>query len=411
MVPNGVVARDFFTGGLCEALHASGMRVIVLTPDPDVLVPLVPAHQVDEWIRTPAGAPRPLVRRIARVRHRAPRPGARALWALEGRLSTRSEAAEALRRLRPDVLVVPTPRYGDVDVPYARAARGLGIPLVCAVSSWDNLHKGQLESRGDLLCVWGPALAERARTAHGYPARRIRIVGSLQLNPYHAVTPPPRRETVLRLGLDPARPLVVVATIGVLRLGLDERYLVDAVRRALPECQVVFRVHPDELERYAHAFAGDPAVRVHHGAQLLASVVLRHRWFMGPLEYAETAALLVAADVLVSLGTTLHLEAALLGTPSIIAGFQPAAAPAIASFLSWVRMRSHLSPILDRRLLPYAASEADLADELHPLGHGAPLGTPGREALLEEFVGPADGRAAARLAAVVRHTAERHRAA
>jgi hypothetical protein len=362
-VPNGIVARDVFVGGFTQALAACGATVIVGSQRPAVLRGLQEVAGVDQWV------------------------------ALNGH--------DALHEARPDLVVCPTPRYKDVDIALASSARRRGIRLMYAISSWDNLNKGRLPLRDATVAVWSPAMRDRAVAQHDASATRVHVVGPLQFTPYldDPSVAGTRNELAARFGFDAGGPIVTVATAGVVRLGMDETTLVEAVLDANPAAQVVFRIHPDERERYGAHFAGNARVRVDYQATQLPGE-MPHRWYMGRDHYRRTAVLLAHTDLLLSIGTTMHLEAALFGTPSLIAGFIPGETPEHRRFLDWVRVESHLHPILDADLIPYAADAASLRAGVERLRVGDRMEPRALRQLGRRFIGPADAQVPARLAAV-----------
>ena len=80
----------------------------------------------------------------------------------------------------PDVFMAsPLVAVGSVQADYLRAAKRLGIRTVYPVLSWDNLTtKGLVRDVPDLTLVWNEGMADEARSLHGIPTGRIRVVGS-----------------------------------------------------------------------------------------------------------------------------------------------------------------------------------------------------------------------------------------
>src|ERR1051325_9604484 len=83
------------------------------------------------------------------------------------------------------------------------------------------------------VAVWSPVMRERAIARHGAARERVHIVGPLQLTPYFLdATAGSRAALAARFDFDARRPIVMVATGGVVRLGLDETTLVTLVLEA-----------------------------------------------------------------------------------------------------------------------------------------------------------------------------------
>jgi hypothetical protein len=117
-----------------------------------------------------------------------------------------------LRETRPEVVVLsPLVAPNSMEVEYLKAARGLGIPTVYALASWDNLTtKGTLHIQPDLVFVWNEPLKAEAVTLHGVPAEKIVITGSPTFDYWFQVKPSTSHDEFCKnAGFDPRRPYVV----------------------------------------------------------------------------------------------------------------------------------------------------------------------------------------------------------
>jgi hypothetical protein len=98
-------------------------------------------------------------------------------------------------------------------VPFLAAARREEIPVVGHVASWDHtVGKGVISPHCALYIVQNRLMEDDLRRYHGIAPDRVRVTGWPQTDLFHRRRPRSEYEELLRrLGLDPRRPLVLVA--------------------------------------------------------------------------------------------------------------------------------------------------------------------------------------------------------
>ena len=98
-------------------------------------------------------------------------------------------------------------------VPFLAAARRLRLPVVAHVASWDHtVGKGVISPYCDLYVVQNRVMEDDLRRYHGIEPERVRVTGWPQTDLFHRRRPRAEYEELLRrYGLDPRRPLVLVA--------------------------------------------------------------------------------------------------------------------------------------------------------------------------------------------------------
>ena len=103
-----------------------------------------------------------------------------ALQFLERGIPVSAAVQQFLAQQRPDVVVVsPLVDVGSDQVDVVRAAKRLGIRVVAAIASWDNLtNKGLLRVQPDAVLVWNEAQKREAVELHGVPADRVVVTGA-----------------------------------------------------------------------------------------------------------------------------------------------------------------------------------------------------------------------------------------
>ena len=209
------------------------------------------------------------------------------------------DARAILEAVRPDLVVWPTLIHTADDTEVAKAAKAAGIPVMAMPASWDGLTtKGMFSVRPDRLLVWGEASRNHAIGDHGFKPEEVEVTGPPHWDIYGHIWP--RGDRVLVAGTS-------------LHYWADERQMVEQLAREglMVGWKIVYRPHPSRLKE-DRAWVGTLA-SVELDSRLgydLASGFQEHI-----ADRVATSACVVAAF------STLIIEAALLGRPSIIPAF------------------------------------------------------------------------------------------
>ena len=228
-----------------------------------------------------------------------------------------------LREERPDVILHPTVLEGLFVSDLVRAGQAFGIPTVYLMNSWDNpAVKAMMLGSPDRLVVWGEHSLEIAHERLGVPRDRLVSLGAAQFDVYRE---PPREDPASyrrRLGVPDGNRLLLYAGSSK---GLNETAHLLRLEQAvasgeLPRTTVLFRPHP---------WRGVPA-----GEADFYSLPWKHV-IMAPdmadyyrktrtgevqiylADYADTHVTLSAVDAVISPLSTILLEAAMHGKPSV----------------------------------------------------------------------------------------------
>jgi hypothetical protein len=148
-------------------------------------------------------------------------------------------------------------------VPYLNAARRLRIPVVGYVASWDHtVGKGIVSPHVTRYVVQNEVMRDDLVRYHGVPAERVIVTGWPQTDVFHRRRPREAYDAAVReLGLDPSRPVVLVAGNTPTNAPYEGR-LVERLAGwwrasgADSRFQLLFRPHPRDRtwrERYAAA--------------------------------------------------------------------------------------------------------------------------------------------------------------
>ena len=196
---------------------------------------------------------------------------------IEARLQIPAHVLQHVSVAKPDVLVWPTLIHMDAaENDTIKAAQRLGVPVLGMPASWDNLTtKGLFLVRPDRLLVWGVASQRHAIALHGFPGSQVTVTGPPHFYPYESGVTPPGS--------------VIYVNGTSIHYWRDEDTMVDQMRAALPEFQIVHSQHPRRRGGYVE------------------------------IDFIKRQ--LDAALCLVAAFSTTVIEAALCGRPSVLVGF------------------------------------------------------------------------------------------
>ena len=215
--------------------------------------------------------------------------------------------------------------HPSVDLPPLIAAQELGIPCGMLVQSWDNLSTkmGVLPVWLDRYWSWSPRMNGELGSLYPHlPPERFRIVGSPQFD-FHRrpELKLSRSEHAAGVGLDPARPYVLIGT-GTPKALPDEHLVVaELIRRLIgtrPDLQILLRLHPKD---YSDRWVGLEAELSALGTAIRRTQTDRHLdegAVVSPFDfYRQQVNDLYHSAAVVNCASTLTVDAALLDKPVI----------------------------------------------------------------------------------------------
>ena len=205
-------------------------------------------------------------------------------------------------------------------VPFLAAARRLRLPVVAHVASWDHtVGKGVISPHCDLYVVQNRVMEDDLRRYHGIEPERVRVTGWPQTDLFHRRRSRAEYEELLRrYGLDPHRPLVLVAGNTPSNAPYEGRFVERLVawweQDARQRLQLLFRPHPRDREwreRFAAA-AGREGVVVQEASYT---------------DLDDLATLLQHCDVVVCNAGTILLDALVGDRPAVCVLYDEGAPP------------------------------------------------------------------------------------
>jgi hypothetical protein len=401
----GRTVRDLFYNGLLDRLCEAGFVITIFTEAINA-----PGF-VQEWQR-PEIEFEPLYscdsalwrNRAFWIRRRLARLGNQTLlrawlaWEERRFYPPRQAYVGVFGRHRPDLLLT-THAHLCSEAELLSTAHAVGIPTLGLVRSWDNVYKG-IRSRPQRLAVWNEINRQELIELEGYQPEHVDIVGSPQFDPYFAPdTLWAREKLAAHFHLDPARPIILFATLGYFLPGFDETCWMDVLlnlieQGAIPgRPQVLCRLHPWSRLEHFQRYADYPDVRLSYVHRYWPAL----SWYMTRDDVVLIANMLRHADVVITPGSTITLEAAIFDRPTVVPifhSYQPERAQDY--FSTWV-LGKHFGRIERLNLAPIVRRQEDFAPAIHRYLQDPAWYKEQRAQLVRDYVHFTDGRSIERL--------------
>lgn len=454
VVHMGFAARYLLRTDIFSTLRAAGLRIVVLTPNPDepyMVEEFADENVVLEGLRVDWGDAtialnsrlwslffylrkftigdghrsealqdkyrefNDLVRTRSRLLAAGFRLALNALWrsralrklllALETNLFTPAVHRDLFDRYEPRLVVTTSPGWFLPDAVVLREAAGRGIVTATAVLSWDNpTSKGYRGADPDQTIVWSDEMARQVAEHHDYPRQRIVIAGVPHFDDYvRDDALPPRHELFERLGLDPVRRLIVFATgsPGTFRSNVA---VAEALARAAESdalgvpCELVIRVHPinfrPDYQTPLDEFRRLAAAFEHTSLDIPEIRSDRLRVDMAASDGLRLGSLIKHCDVLVNIFSTTTLEAFLVDRPVVLVSshVEVKRADGQRDFDGY----QHMSFVIDERAARVATSIPEIIEHVRAYLADESLDREGRRRVAVRELGPTDGSAGRR---------------
>ena len=228
-------------------------------------------------------------------------------------------------KYKPRLVVTASLGKHSLDDPLlVRNARRRAIPTLCEVWSWDNLSMtGPVATRPDHIAVWNAMMFHDALGIQQFRGDQVSVVGVPQFGHYFSdETFAPREMFLEKLGLDPEKKLITVATAPIGSVA-DHRFLVRLMieKAELGEfgdnVQLLFRPHPMEDSDFYSEFSASGSHRFDFSENYVEGL----SWTPHPEDNINLANVLFHTDVLVNIASTVTLEAAILDTAVVNVAF------------------------------------------------------------------------------------------
>lgn len=436
ILPRGEAIRNFvYSGTLDEAARKARVSVISVIPSSDVEALLksryesvyrlqeVPERWIvkiqreildlahNRWLWSVASEERWRLRDLEantlfrwlkrRIRKLACYPFAnRAGLALLSRLEqassrwfrTTDEYVRLLKRIKPSLVFNGSHVHGTIATPVVQAAQWLGIPTATFIFSWDNLtSQGRIMQPYDYYLVWNDAIRNQLLQIYdSIKPEQVFVTGTPQFDshfkPEFYWT---RDEFCMRVGADPARPIVLYST-GMANHMPGEPRIVEGIADILEKMpdlgqpQLLVRVYPkDRTGRFDELKRRRPDI-------LFPEALWEPAWLTPKIEdaYLLTNTLRHAA-VGINVASTVSLELCMFDKPVINVGYNP---PHVDTELLDYRLYyefEHYRPVVESGAVAVARSEAELGEMLRTALTEPQAKSVERRALIDKMFGNA----------------------
>ena len=323
------------------------------------------------------------------------------------RMISHPHAEQLFDRHRPVMLVGSSPGLILSEVPLLRTAARRRVRTILVDPSWDNFTNKLIPvRRADRLVVWNDIMKQQAVDLHGYAAEQVLVSGPPHWDRYFRPGPVVTKDAFFaRIGAEPSRRLVTLMTTGkslydhyprVVRILMDA---IDSGRWG--DAQLLVRLHPrDDLERYDE-FRGRPHLivekpfkkTVKSGDGLDVDITSENQQHL-----ADT---LRYSDVIVTVASTIAIEASIFDTPVVDVAFDGETPVEFAKSARRYYKFTHYANVTRKGAAPVAETPESLIEHVGRYLADRSLDRDGRRRVVRDQVQFTDGRSSDRIATFV----------
>ncbi len=248
-------------------------------------------------------------------------------------LGTERGIDEAISAVNPDFLLIPFAFNDDFSLDCLKVARKKKIKNLALMFNWDNVSsKGVLPFNPDYLAVWGQQTLEHAMDIQKMPSDRVFILGVPQFEDYRKPVGIDREAFRKAQGL-PLDKTVILVT-GASRF-VDETALLQRLEEAvtdgrLQNAHICYRPHPWrtyytwEKDFFACDFKHvtmDPQMSENYRLRKNAVDIKERQSKAFVPSYDYYPSLINAVDAVMTMGSTMGLEAMMMGKPIMVKAY------------------------------------------------------------------------------------------
>ncbi len=246
---------------------------------------------------------------------------------IQNKLFTTDFFSDVFEKYHPDLVISPTSGW-RLDRYFLREAKKNGITSLMTVIGWDNpVSHGILGADVDYAIVWSQIHVNELSSGLDWPIEKIKIGGMPLYDGYINNTwLLPREEYYLEHDLDPGKKLITYISTA---LSISPNYhnievIVDLIKekKLNKPAQLLIRLHPNHFKSQKHY--QDECRRIMELAKTCPDVhVVAPKAVGGGVprysgeDFPEKASMLAYSDVIVTIYSTMVLEAAIKNRPII----------------------------------------------------------------------------------------------
>ncbi|MBF0522487.1 MAG: CDP-glycerol glycerophosphotransferase family protein [Candidatus Omnitrophica bacterium] len=236
-----------------------------------------------------------------------------------------------LKAIKPDLIIIPSQGTDGQAVDYIKSARHFKIPTLMIINGWDNLtSKGIILYKSDFLGVWSTLHKKHAQEVHRISEEKLVLLGAPHFEKYFHKEVFDQKAFKASLGVPLDKKLIL---FGGCSRPVDEVYLLglleDAIEKGtFKDFHVIYRPHPwrnppkNEEYLYDKNFRHvtlDPQLKDAYCTFKLTGIRSLPQNTLPDLDYYPK--LFAVTDVMVAALSTILIEAALNGKPSLALAF------------------------------------------------------------------------------------------
>jgi hypothetical protein len=267
------------------------------------------------------------------------------------------------------------------------------------IYSWDNItSKYNYFNRFQRLAVWNGIVKKEAIDYLGYRPEQVAVIGVPQFDLYYGFAPRESREDFLRRLDLPAGARYVLYAGAIPETCPWGAEYVELILKALPHHFVLVRAHPQDASDGYRPLADHPRVRVFRpGAPGAGSPRNLGFWLPRHDEGYTLAEQIFFAESVVSIASTVTLDALFLNRPALNIAFDGASSPFVIAMREYYDT-NHFRYVARSGAVPLAGSPGELAEALQSVDQWWPHRAAEVQAL-KNLIDPfGDGQATRRLA-------------
>ncbi len=285
-----------------------------------------------------------------------------------------------------------------------KEARRRQIPLILMVASWDNpTSKGPLTVVPDYSIVWSEQMRDEMKEYHGLPPDRMEIAGVLYFeNYFHPERLLGRGESCRDLGIPEDRKIIHFATGDSAIMNCNQEFIrilhriLESGQLSMPS-HLLVRVSPkDKFELYRE-FEGLPNLTVQYPSGR-GEVYGGHKWIPDPGEELERASTIRNSDVILSVSSSMVLDASCFDVPTINLAYDAGMPAAKWESVDRFYLYTHALPVLEEEATLVVKNDDELVAALKVALEKPETKREERARLLRRLVQFTDGKTHERLA-------------
>ncbi len=323
------------------------------------------------------------------------------------RLISHPWAEQLFTKYKPVLVVGSSPGLIFSEVPVLRTAARRHVRTIVVDPSWDNFTNKLIPvRRADRIVVWNDIMKHQAVELHGYEPDQVSVAGPPHWDRYFRPSAAASRDAFfMRIGADTSRRLITLMTTGKT---LYDHYprVVRVLMKAIEggrfgRAQLLVRLHPrDDLERYDD-FRNTPRLiiekpfktTVKSGDGLDVDITSDNQQHL-----ADT---LRHSDVIVTVASTIAIEASIFDTPVVDVSFDGDTAEEFSKSARRYYGFTHYANITRAGAAPVAETPEALVDYVARYLDDRSLDREGRARVVREQCQFTDGKSSDRVSQFV----------